>query len=188
VIGSDFDDVITDTLKGFNGSNINAFAGAGGADFLVLGGGADLGLGGDGGDTVRGEEGNDTLSGDANGDYLTGGRGKDRISGGGDADRFIFNLKSDSTTAIGGRDTITDFSHGQGDRIDLRAIDARSGSGNQSFDFIGTDRFSGDKGDLRIVKSGQNLIVQGDIDGDKQADFAILVEDTGTLRSGDFFL
>ncbi len=41
-------------------------------------------------------------------------------------------------------DTIWDFSHAQGDRIDLSAIDANSSvGGNQAFTFIGAANFTG---------------------------------------------
>jgi serralysin len=188
VIGSGFADVIVDSVKGFNGSNINLFLGEGGNDRMLLGGGNDTGLGGDGADQILGEDGNDQLSGGAAGDLLTGGLGRDRLTGDAGADRFIFAKATDSTLAVAGRDTIADFSRGQGDKIDLRAIDAKSGAGNQSFTFIGSAAFDGDKGDLRFVKSGAHVIVQGDINGDRKADFALLVEDMASLRVGDFLL
>ncbi len=188
VVGTAFGDRITDVVKGFNGSNLNVFSGEGGADILTMGGGNDQAYGGGQNDTLRGEDGNDSLFGDPNNDQLFGGRGRDVLEGGSGADAFVFVKMSDSTTLAAGRDILTDFSRAQSDKIDLRGIDARSGAGNQAFDFIGTARFTGDKGDLRVVKSGANLIVQGDVNGDKRADFAILVEDAGSLRAGDFLL
>lgn len=188
VIGSGFADVIVDSVKGFNGSNINLFMGEGGNDRMLLGGGNDTGLGGAGLDVIFGEDGNDRLLGNAGNDQLSGGLGADQLVGDGGADRFVFTKASDSTVALAGRDRIDDFSRGDGDRINLAGIDAQSGAGNQAFDFIGVSRFTGDKGELRWVKSGANVIVQGDINGDKRADFAILVEDVANLRAGDFVL
>ena len=187
VIGSDFNDTIRE-LVGSSLQVANFFSGRGGADLLTMGGGNDRALGGDGDDLIRGEAGNDTLAGNLGNDRLYGGTGKDRLSGAEGADQFIFLSKAESTFAITGRDALTDFSRAEGDKINLRAIDANTGAGNQAFDFIGTRAFTGDKGDLRIMKSGPNLIVLGDTNGDGRADFAILVEDTASLRAGDFLL
>ncbi len=45
--------------------------------------------------------------------------------------------------------------------------------------------FSGKAGQLHIIDQGSQVIVQGDIDGDRKADFDILVK-VGTLSAGDF--
>jgi serralysin len=186
--GSDFADKLVGDADKSSQALVNVFSGEGGNDRLLLGGANDRGLGGVGNDTILGEQGNDALIGGAGADSLMGGAGKDRRTGDGGGDRFVFGKASESTLALAGRDTITDFSRGQGDKINLAGIDARSGAGNQAFDFIGTARFTGDKGDLRYVKAGANVLVQGDINGDRKADFAILVEDMASLRAGDFIL
>ncbi|GHC48040.1 calcium-binding protein [Neogemmobacter tilapiae] len=185
--GSDFADTLSeDTQAGLQVANV--FRGYSGNDRMSLGGGNDTGMGGVGNDQINGEDGNDRLIGGAGLDQLKGGKGADQLVGEAGADRFIFALASDSTVSVAGRDTITDFNRGQGDKINLAGMDAQSGAGNQAFDFIGTARFTGDKGDLRYVRAGTDVIVQGDINGDKKADFAILVEDIGNLRAGDFIL
>lgn len=56
------------------------------------------------------------------------------------------------------------------DKIDLRAIDGKTGPGNQAFRFIGTAAFSGTRGELRIEASGISAIIQGDVNGDAAAD------------------
>jgi hypothetical protein len=67
-------------------------------------------------------------------------------------------------------------------------IDAKTGvDGNQKFAFIGTDGFSGEKGELRYKDLGAEVIVQGDVNGDGKADFEILVK-AGKLDAGDFLL
>jgi hypothetical protein len=49
-------------------------------------------------------------------------------------------------------DRITDFSHAQGDRIDLAGIDARfTVAGDQAFSFIGTGLYTGVAGQLRYA-------------------------------------
>ena len=70
----------------------------------------------------------------------------------------------------------------------MSGIDAEAGvAGNQVFDFI-TGAFTGTKGELRALNSGANSIVQGDVDGDTHADFAILVEGVNNLHAADFVL
>jgi Ca2+-binding RTX toxin-like protein len=141
----------------------------------------------DGANVLRGLAGNDVLQGFAGTDTLIGGKNKDRLTGGDDADIFDFNR----ATEIGKgakRDVITDFQSLQLDQIDLSSIDARKGGGNQSFTFIGTDKFHKTKGELHYKTSGVNVIVEGDIDGDGKADFQIQVTGVATLAAADFIL
>jgi RTX calcium-binding nonapeptide repeat (4 copies) len=171
LLGTDYDDII----RGRNGDDVLKGFGAGDELF-----------GEKGKDKLLGAAGNDMLKGNAGADQLTGGAGKDTETGGGGADRFIFKALSDSTVKKSGRDTITDFKHGQGDRIDLHFIDAKDGPGNQAFSFIGTQAFHNTKGELRYnVSKG---VVLGDTDGDGKADFAILVKGVGSLGEADFVL
>jgi serralysin len=160
--------------------------GQGSAD-LAGGTGADRFTGGGGRDRLDGGAGNDTLIGGNGSDILTGGMGADWLTGGKGADRFVFASAEDSTPAKLGRDTITDFA-GQ-DRIVLAAIDADVGTaGNQAFDFIGTSRFSGKAGELRYQVVKETTLIQADIDGDRQADFALLLDDVVTMLDGYFVL
>ncbi|OYU34655.1 hypothetical protein [Novosphingobium sp. PASSN1] len=62
---------------------------------------------------LRGLAGNDTLKGGAGNDKLYGGDGRDTLTGGLGRDAFIFD------TAPTSRDQITDFSHSEGDRLQL---------------------------------------------------------------------
>jgi Ca2+-binding RTX toxin-like protein len=134
--------------------------------------------------TLNGGLGNDALSGRAGNDILIGGLGKDFLQGVAGADRFDFNSKSETVRGTN-RDTIFDFSRGQGDKIDLRDIDADTSAnpGNDAFKFIGTAAFKGGGGELRC--SGG--IIQGDTNGDKVADFEIKVN-LSTMQQGDFLL
>ncbi len=80
-----------------------------------------------------------------------------------------------------------------GDRIDSSGIDAKSAvAGDQAFSFIGTAAFSGVAGQLHAVASGTSTLIQGDVNGDKVADFEILVQDGTTLpgqwTAADFLL
>jgi hypothetical protein len=71
--------------------------------------------------------------------------------------------------------------------IDLKSIDAKKGSGNQTFKWIGDKNFHDKKGELRIKDKGKKVIVQGDVKGDGHADFEILVK-VGNLHDDDFVL
>jgi serralysin len=190
VIGSNFDDIIVDTVKGTVafGGNDNVFAGAIGDDTLRLGGGDDRGDGGLGNDMLFGEDGNDSLTGSVGADTLTGGVGQDRLNGGAGADQFVFIARTHSTTDVAGRDIIVDFSHDDHDKIDLRTIDAITGGANDHFTFVGRAAFSGAAGELRLFDTGPSIVVQVDVNGDKTADFAIMVLNEGTLLAGDFLL
>ena len=82
-------------------------------------------------------------------------------------------------------DRITDFSHAQGDKIDLAGIDADSGtSGNQAFVFIGSNAFSGDARQLQYLDG----TVAGDLNGDGLADFRIHIAGDPVLGAVDFIL
>jgi Ca2+-binding RTX toxin-like protein len=143
--------------------------------------------GGIGNDTLRGNSGSDTLSGGDGADVLRGGTGKDFLFGCGGADRFDFDTTSEA--GIGSTcDVIEDFA--MGDRIDLSTIDANTSiDGNQAFSGTLVSAFTGVKGQLRVVDAGDHLIVSGDRNGDRIADFDIQVVTTlDTLSSSDFIL
>lgn len=74
--------------------------------------------GGAGGDTMRGLKGDDRIQGNG---------GADDLRGGGGSDAFIYVRTGDSTPVAS--DTIRDFHRGV-DKIDLTAIDAIAGGGN----------------------------------------------------------
>jgi Ca2+-binding RTX toxin-like protein len=143
-------------------------------------------------DFLAGFGGNDTLKGGAGMDVLFGGAGRDRLLGGSDADFFWFTAVSDSGISSTTRDTILDFE--LGDRIDLSKIDAntKNGATDDAFVFIGTDKaFLGFAGQLRAYTTATGLIVEGDVNGDKTADFSIAIDDPQhalTLTSADFVL
>lgn len=205
-----------DTIYGGEGNDALAgglhhdhLYGEAGNDYIIGEGGNDRGYGGAGNDWVSGDDGNDTLDGGAQHDRIAGGAGNDqllggtgndtlqgdagadRLTGGTGADRFVFRTAADSTSAPTGRDTILDFSHAQLDRIDLSAIDANgAGAGNGTFTFRGSAGFTGAGAELRVTANGTGWLVSADIDGDRVADFAILVSGPGVpaLVASDFLL
>ena len=160
--------------------------GESGNDTLYGGDGLDFLFGGTGNDTLLGEVGNDTLYGESGNDLLVGGLGTDHLYGGAGRDRFDFNEALES--AVGSaRDIIFDFVRGL-DKIDVASFDTNpTKKGDQAFKWIGTQDFHGASGELRFSDLGSEVIVQGDLNGDKAADFEILVK-VGTLSSSDFYL
>ncbi|MGB8811863.1 MAG: M10 family metallopeptidase C-terminal domain-containing protein, partial [Paracoccaceae bacterium] len=119
------------------------------------------------------------------GNRLTGGLGFDLMVGGAAADAFVFNNTTEAPILAGAVDRIADFQHAQGDRVDLRAIDAETNlAGDQAFHFIGGAAFGRDAGELRF--SAGFLI--GDVNGDGVADFRILMSGVAALVQTDIFL
>jgi Ca2+-binding RTX toxin-like protein len=73
--------------------------------------------GNSGANVLSGGDGNDVLSGSGGNDTLDGGAGTDSMTGGSGADIFAF-----MTASYGTNDTVTDFSTGAGDVLDIRDI------------------------------------------------------------------
>lgn len=177
----------SDKLFGGNGSDI--LKGETGNDTLSGETGNDRLYGGSGNDRLSGDIGKDILKGEAGNDKLTGGAGKDTLTGGSGADTFVFLSTSDSKPSASSRDYITDFRLSQNDTIDVSAIDANSHAyGNQSFTFIGSAKFSGDEGELRLSHGNGKTYVSADVNGDKSADFMIALAGNISLHSDDFIL
>jgi Ca2+-binding RTX toxin-like protein len=153
-------------------------------------------IGGSNDDILMGYKGNDVLKGGDGDDYLIGGAGKDRLHGGNGfdylygeagADTFMFERISDSYD--GDPDTIGDFSRKQGDRINLKAIDAdTTTAGNGAFKFIGAAEFSGKAGELRYFKNDAETRIEGDIDGDGVRDLVLYISFPTKLIASDFIL
>jgi Ca2+-binding RTX toxin-like protein len=138
-------------------------------------------------ENANGSTGADTIIGNSGGNALRGMAGADYLTGGGGADHFVFGSTGESVGAA--RDVITDFSHAQGDRIDLTLIDASTKvAGDQAFHFIGAHAFSGVAGELRATVSGGYTYVDGDVNGDKVIDLHIAVANHPALVTGDFVL
>ena len=95
-------------------SNDGGFSrtGTSGNDILSGDGNANSLIGGDSNDLLFGNAGSDTLNGGSGKDLLVGGAGNDFMTGGSGADTFVFAAGS-------GHDTVSDFAHGQQDKISL---------------------------------------------------------------------
>ena len=103
--------------------------------------------------------------------------------GGPGADRFWFD---DGDTGLGAanRDRISDFLRSQGDKLNVELIDANLNvAGDQDFVFRGTAAFTG-IGQIRVVASGADRIIQGNNDSDMQADFEIILVGFNTAVLG----
>ncbi|WPB83926.1 FG-GAP-like repeat-containing protein [Sediminicoccus rosea] len=134
----------------------------------------------EGNDSLYGGAGSDTLLGGEGADRLDGGLGWDRLTGGTGADVFVFR-----SIAEADGDVVTDFGRADGDRYDLRAIDADTLlAGNQAFAWIGGARFGGVAGQLRFADGA----LQGDVNGDGVADFGIMLLGVATLTTSSIWL
>lgn len=122
------DQVLTGTAAG------ESLSGAGGDDTISGQGGADTILGGAGVDTIDGGTGSDSI---------TGGLGADVMSGGSGADTYIWEAIDILSGAV---DTITDFTVGENDVLNLANLltSFNPGGGDVISDFVNLSESGGD--------------------------------------------
>lgn len=183
----------TAAINGTGNELANILTGNAAANTLDGGSGDDFILGSAGNDVLYGRAGLDLLDGGDGSDVLFGGAGRDDLTGGVGSDRFDFD--SAGETLVGSADRILDFVQGS-DRIDLSTIDAKAGGKkNDAFQFIGSADFSGAAGQLHYHlfdftgTASDYTLIQGDTNGDRIADFEIIL--TGQLtqmQASDFIL
>jgi Ca2+-binding RTX toxin-like protein len=132
-----------------------------------------------------------SVAGEMGQDVLIGGAGKDRMTGGLGIDYFDFNAIAETGKTAATRDVITDFTH-LVDKIDLSTIDANTRvAGDQAFVFA---QLSAVPGRLYYFfenpagTANDKTIVQGDVNGDRVADFQIELTGLKTLTAGDFIV
>ncbi len=141
--------------------------------------------GGDGNDRITGNNLANALQGSKGNDQLEGGGGADQLSGGLDADQFVYSQPADSGRGRSRRDTISDFNGGEGDRINLAAMDANPlQEGNQAFRFIGSRRFSGQPGEARFISG----VLQLNLNTSRTAEMDILLSGVPNLQAGFLIL
>ena len=131
----------------------------------------------------------DPLNGRGGDDLLYGADGADILTGGSGADTFQYRAATESAANPALRDTVTDFSHAQHDRIDLHLIDAdTTGGGNDKFKFMNSGGFDGHAGEVYAERANGDTFVFADTNGDKAPDLVILVDGGPKLAEGDFIL
>lgn len=146
-------------------------------------------LGGIGNDKIYGGTANDTFRGEVGNDLITGGVGADNLYGGAGADMFIYRSIKESIRDKAGRDTISDFNRAEGDKIDLREIDANTKlAGNQAFKFIGGANFTKHAGELQDYSNASGHYIRADVNGDGVSDFSIKIETSSVFAKADFLL
>jgi Ca2+-binding RTX toxin-like protein len=139
---------------------------------------------------VTGSSFNDILTGDGVDNMLTARGGADTLTGGLGKDLFDYDALSESTLAVGGRDTITDFNAANQDRFEFSTIDAIFGTAlNDAFSFIGTAAFTA-AGQVHYVQDIANNVtyVETCTTSSLTADMAIKLTGLITLDVTDFVL
>ncbi len=191
LLGGDGDDILigglgSDSIDG--GAGIDTISYVSSTDFVSADLGANNFWNGDARwdsvfnvENIIGSNFNDTLKGNDGANRLTGGKGNDTLTGGLGADKFQYAATADSATGTGLRDIITDFSHAQGDLIDLSAFAG-------TFTFKGTAAFSGTAPQLNYTQIGSSTVIGVDANGDNTLDFQIELAGLHALVAADFAL
>lgn len=133
-------------------------------------------IGGSSRDLIWGNQFANELWGMGGDDVLNGFEGADKLYGGAGNDVFVFSHVQKG-------DRIMDWNGG--DKIDLREIDANGNlAGAQGFHFIGNTAFSGIAGELHYA----NGVLEGDVNGDRIADFSVVLVGSPSISGFDFNL
>lgn len=136
-------------------------------------------------ENATGGSGNDLLWGNEVANILKGGAGNDVINGYGGADQLWGGTGNDvfQFSVVDKLSQIMDWN--AGDRIDLRKIDAKVGTtADDAFTWIGNGAFTKVAGQLHYV----NGVLEGDVNGDGIADFAVKLVGVPNLTVGDLLL
>ncbi len=158
------------------------------ADTLEGGAGRDSLTGDAFANILLGGGGNDVLSAGSGNDRLSGGRGQDKLTGGSGSDVFVFDDRETGASKTKA-DYILDFSRRQGDRIDLKAVDANTKKrGDQKFTFIGDDTSFSKAGQVRFEKTKGATYVYLNTDSDKAAEAVIKLKGALEVQKSWFVL
>jgi Ca2+-binding RTX toxin-like protein len=140
---------------------------------------------------LQGSFGADRLFGFAGNDLLAGGSGADTITGGDGTDRFVFFFAEDSPVGFTTRDVIQDFSHAQGDALDLHLVDANPVDPiNDSFEFLGKDATIDGPGQISYSFEGNTTVVEINTVGgfESAPEMEIQLQGNIDLVASDFLL
>ena len=160
----------------------------GGGDDTLYGDGYAPGIPGNGQGPPQYLGGNDILVGGDGNDRLSGGHSADVLAGGAGADAFSFGthipfntnnvtpgiFALDTGVGAGARDVVVDFVQGE-DVIDLSLLlnlAHRHLNIDESYQFIGTGAFTGERAQVRYAVEGDRTIVQ--LDGTEYLSGAVL--------------
>jgi len=178
-------DIVQSSVSFTLSANVESLELTGSAAISGRGNELDNNIRGNAGDNLLlGLAGTDRLYGGAGNDRLSGGAGQDLLAGEAGADTFLFD--DGDFAGLGGAtaDRILDFSKTQGDRIDLSAVDAIPGGGDNGFAYLGTGNFTGAAGQLRSFQANGATFLSGDTDGDGVGNFLIRIDGLHTLTAG----
>lgn len=136
---------------------------------------------------LAGGGGMDKLYGGAGGDTLSGGAQADLLDGGLGVDSFVYTALAESPMT--GCDTIQGFEKGQ-DKIDLSALDAIAGGGDDAFGFIGTQAFSGSGSCVRYQRNeaAGTTLISLRLAGSTSDDLQIVLTGLYDLTASSFVL
>jgi Ca2+-binding RTX toxin-like protein len=153
---------------------------------LTLTGTALFGIGNTLANVLQGNDMDNQLSGGAGADWLYGGNGGDTLTGGAGIDHLVGEGGSDTFvfTVAAGRDFVHAYEAGV-DRLDLSQIDADTATaGDQAFTYIAAAAFTSVAGQLQYAAG----VLSGDVNGDGQADFQVLIANHPALTGVDLIL
>jgi|GEM_PF-3360626 len=136
--------------------------------------------------SLLGGGGADKLYGGAGNDWLLGGAGGDLLDGGAGADYFVYSALAESPA--GGCDTIAGFEKAA-DRIDLSALDALPGGGDDAFSFLGTQAFgSGSCVRYQRNEAAGTTLIELRMAGSTSDDLQIVLTGLYDLTAASFIL
>lgn len=135
-------------------------------------------------DILIGAKGVQSLNGGNGNDIIAGGKGADFLNGGSGNDTFKYVTLDDSRP--GKADHITDFTAGS-DKIDLSAIDAIKGGGNDMFTLVANVPTPGNGAGVVWFDAASHTLFAS-VNSDVSAEFAIVLEGVDSISVADLVL
>jgi Ca2+-binding RTX toxin-like protein len=177
----------TDIIYSTANVNMNAYNGIKYVEDLILQGDGNIfGFGNNLNNIISGNNGKNVIKGGIGSDTLVSSGARDLFYVGIDADADLVIYTDVSHTIVGSdRDRIYQFDSGE-DKISFKEIDADSTlDGVQQFTFsaIGPEANA-----FWLRKANNNVLIQGDVNGDLLQDFEILIVNQTSLTVNDFIL